>query len=144
MSLEDDIKRLQRVDSLGALDGEALGLLAFASRKQRLRAGDRLFDAGDTIEAAHVIVSGEVDLAADGLAPRRVGAEATLCELSLFAPLEASSSARAASDVVVMRVARETMQRVLDEFPIAAAATRARVAAQLARFAQDAQKADVA
>lgn len=139
MSLEQDIRRLAQVDLLGALNQEALGLLAFSSRKLRLRAGDRLYGAGETLDGALVIMSGEIDLFAPGLPARRVGAETTLGELALFAPLEAPSEARAAADAVVMRVARETMGRVLEEFPDVAPATRARLADQLARFAVEAR-----
>lgn len=142
MSLDQDIKRLARVDLLGALEPEALGLLAFTSRKLRLRAGDRLADAGETLEGALVILSGEIELVGPGLPARRVGAETTLGELALFAPVEAPATARAATDAVVMRVTRETMGRVLEEFPDAAPATRARVADQIARFAGEARRAD--
>lgn len=142
MSLEQDIRRLGAVELLGALQPEALGLVAFSSRKQRLRAGDRLYDAGEALDAAVVILSGEIELTGPALAPRRVGAETTLAELALFAPYEAPSAARAASDAVVMRVARDTMARVLEEFPQAAVATRARLAAQLGRFAEEARRAE--
>lgn len=141
MSLEQDIRRLGQIDLLGALDSEALGLIAFSSRKQRLRAGDRLYDEGETLDGALVILSGEIELSGAALAPRRVGAETTLGELALFTPLEASSAAHAASDAVVMRIARETMGRVLEEFPQAAPATRLRLADQLARFAAEARRA---
>ncbi|QLP96834.1 MAG: cyclic nucleotide-binding domain-containing protein [Rhodoblastus sp.] len=127
---------------MGALEPEALGLLAFTSRKLRLRAGDRLVDAGEALDGALVIMSGEIELAAPGLPPRRVGPQTTLDELALFAPIEASADARAATDAVVMRVTRETMGRVLEEFPAAAPATRARVADQLARFAREARRVE--
>lgn len=139
MSLEQDIRRLAQVELLGALEPEALGLLAFSSRKMRLRAGDRLYGAGESLDGALVILSGEIDLAAPGLPPRRVGPETTLGELALFTPLEAPGEARAAADAMVMRVTRETMGRVLEEFPAAAPATRARVAGQIARLASEAR-----
>jgi len=142
MSLEQDIRRLGQVELLGALEPEALGLIAFSSRKQRLRAGDRLYDEGEALDAALVILSGEIELSGSALAPRRVGAETTLAELALFTPLDAPTAARAASDAVVMRVARETMTRVLEEFPDAAPATRARLAGQLARFATEARRVE--
>lgn len=143
MSLDQDIRRLAAVELLGALEPEALGLLAFSSRKLRLRAGDRLYDQGETLDAALVILSGEIELTGGTLPPRRVGAPATLAELALFTPLDAPTSARAASEATVMRVARETMTRVLEEFPDAAEETRARLAAHLARFAAEARRAHV-
>jgi CRP-like cAMP-binding protein len=144
MALDQDVRRLGQVDLLGALEPEALGLVAFSSRKQRLRAGDRLYDAGDTLDAALVILSGEIELSGENLPPRRVGPDATLGELALFTPVEAPSAARAATDAVVMRVARDVMARVMEEFPHAAEATRARLARQLARFADEARRAGTA
>jgi CRP/FNR family cyclic AMP-dependent transcriptional regulator len=143
MALDQDVRRLGQIDLLGALEPEALGLVAFSSRKQRLRAGDRLYEAGETLDAAIVVLSGEIELSGgEGLPPRRVGAEATLGELALFAPVAAPTDARAATDAVVMRVAREVMARVMEEFPETAEATRDRLARQLARFAGEARRVE--
>jgi CRP-like cAMP-binding protein len=141
MALDDDIRRLSRVPLLGGLAPEALGLLAFSGRKLRLRAGDRLYEAGAPLEGAYVVLSGEVELSGEGLPPRRVGPDGALAELALFAPLDAPSAAQAASEAVVMCLARETMRRVLEEFPEAAARTRARIAGDIERFAQAAAQA---
>lgn len=141
MALDDDIRRLARVPLLGELSPEALGLLAFSGRKLRLRAGDRLYEAGAPLDGAFVVLSGEVELSGEGLPPRRVGADGALAELALFTPLEAPTAAQAASEAVVMSLARETMRRVLEEFPEAAERTRARIVGDLDRFARAAAAA---
>jgi CRP-like cAMP-binding protein len=142
MSLEDDIRSLAAAPILGALSPEALRLIAFTSRKERLTDGTILHRRGETLNGALALLAGEIELASYDGAGRRLRAPAAIGELALFTPVEAGATARAIGEATVMRIARETMTRVFEEFPQEAEGARARVADQLARFAQDVAAAD--
>lgn len=144
MALEQDIAMLRRAPLLAGFDAEALGLIAFSSRKHKLASGERLYEAGQPLDAAYFVLSGEIVLEGEGLAERRAGPGDVINELALFAPLDAPTAARASEAGLVMRVARETMTRVLEEFPALAAGARAEIARGLDELASRLKAAGVA
>ena len=137
MRLDDDVLRLGRTSPFDLLPREAVQLIAFSSEKRRLRAGEALFFADETADSGYFVHSGAIILIADRAEPkaeRRVGAGALIGEIALYAPTSRRASARAAEDAVVMRIPRETFQRVLAEFPAGAETIRAALAARMRRL----------
>ena len=131
MTLDDDVGRLARTRPFSLLPREAVQLIAFASEKRRLKAGDTLFLAGETADFGYFVHSGAIALLADGGEPRgehRVGAGVLIGESALYTETARRVGARAAEDAVVMRIPRETFRRVLAEFPAGAERIRAELA----------------
>ena len=129
MTLDDDVGRLSRTRPFNLLPREAVQLIAFASEKRRLKAGDTLFLAGETADVGYFVHSGAIALVADGVErERRVGAGALIGESALYAETERRVGARAAEDAVVIRIPRETFRRVLAEFPAGAEKIRTELA----------------
>lgn len=141
MSLDHDIARLAALPLLGGLSPEALRLIAFTSRKRRLTTGETLHRRGDALDGAVALLEGALELSGVGEARRRVEAPAAVAELALFIETQAGATAQALGEAVTMPISRETMRRVLEEFPQDAAMVRDRLAADLARFARDARHA---
>jgi CRP-like cAMP-binding protein len=137
VTLDDDVGRLARTRPFSLLPREAVQLIAFASEKRRLKAGDTLFVAGETADFGYFVHSGAIALLADGGEPkgeRRVRAGALIGESALYAETERRVGARAAEDAVVMRIPRETFRRVLAEFPAGAEKIRAELAQRTHRL----------
>jgi CRP-like cAMP-binding protein len=137
VTLDDDVVRLGRTRPFDLLPREAVQLIAFSCEKRRLRAGEALFFAGETADSGYFVHSGAITLLKDGGEPkteRRVGAGALIGESALYAPTARPVSARAAEDGVVIRIPRETFQRVLTEFPAGAEKIRAALAARMRRL----------
>jgi CRP-like cAMP-binding protein len=135
--LDDDVLRLGRTSPFDLLPREAVQLIAFSCEKRRLRAGEALFFAGETADSGYFVQSGAIILLKDGAEPtaeRRVSAGALIGETALYAPTARRVSARAAEDAIVMRIPRETFQRVLAEFPAGAEKIRAALAARMRRL----------
>ena len=133
MTLDSDVARLARTHPFSLLPREAVQLVAFSADKHRLRAGDSLFSPGEIGEGSYFVLSGAILLKADGADlsdARRVGAGALIGESALYAPTPRRTEARAAEDALVMHVRRETLRRVLLEFPEAANKVRASVEAR--------------
>ena len=133
MSLDADVGRLARTRPFSLLPREAVQLVAFSSVKQRLRAGEILFSAGEAGEAGYFVLSGAILLVAPNAAAqasRRVAAGALIGESALYAPVVRRVEARAEEDSVVVRIPRETFRRVLTEFPEAAENVRRALASR--------------
>ncbi|MBN9346107.1 MAG: cyclic nucleotide-binding domain-containing protein [Devosia sp.] len=60
MQLDDATTILGRADFFTVCDAEQRRLLAFASERKKWRANSVIYQAGDTPEGAHVLVSGTV------------------------------------------------------------------------------------
>lgn len=120
MSLDADVRRLAAVRPFAALPREALQLLAFSCAKRRLRAGDKLFTAGEPAEGAFFVLEGEIALSANG-AQRIVGPGVVIGESALMTETTRPADASAASESLCLNIPRETFRRVLSEFPDGAA-----------------------
>jgi CRP-like cAMP-binding protein len=135
--LDDDVLRLGRTRPFDLLPREAVQLIAFSCEKRRLRAGEALFFAGETADSGYFVQSGAIILVEDRAEPkaeRRVGPGALIGESALYTPTTRRVSARAAEDGIVIRIPRETFQRVLMEFPAGAEKIRTALAARMRRL----------
>jgi CRP-like cAMP-binding protein len=135
VTLDSDVAKLSRTPPFNLLPREAVQLIAFASEKRRWKTGEALFLAGDPGDAGYFVDSGAILLsgASPGLA-KRVGPGGLIGESALYAPVTRRVEARAVEDAVVIRVPRETFQRVLAEFPSATARIRATLALRTRRL----------
>jgi CRP-like cAMP-binding protein len=105
------------------LPREALQLIAFSCTRVNLKARQTLFAEGEPADAAFFVLSGAIALVARG-AERRVEPGGLIGETALIADIPRRANARAAEDVVALRIPREVFRRVLSEFPQAAAQIR--------------------
>ncbi len=139
MTLDDDVARLARTRPFSLLPREAVQLVAFSSRKRRLKAGEFLFHADESGDEGYFLHSGAVLLAKRGGGPeekRRVAAGALIGENALYAPVVRQVEACVAEDAVVTAVSGETFRRVLAEFPAAADVVRAALAERARRLVE--------
>jgi CRP-like cAMP-binding protein len=136
MALEDDIALFERHRLLRAMEHEALRLIAFAADRRSYRAGDVLARKGEPAESAFVIESGEVSLD-DGEASRQghvVGPGALIGEKALISETNRLATITARAPTVVRILRRETMRRVLAEFPASAASVHRALSEDLAEL----------
>jgi CRP-like cAMP-binding protein len=140
MALEDDIALFERHRLLRAMEHEALRLIAFAADRRTYRAGDVLGRKGEPAESAFVIESGEVSLdegeaSSQGhVAGHVAGAGALIGEKALISETTRPATITARAPTVVRILRRETMRRVLAEFPASAAAVHRALSEDLAKL----------
>ena len=127
MALEADVKRMAETSPFNALPREALPIIAFASERFALKAGETLFRQGEPGDAAFLLLEGEIELTAGGQT-RRVGPGALISETALFTRVERSADARAIRKAELLKVPRATFRRVLSEYPDVAMKLRERAA----------------
>ena len=131
MTLDADVARLARVRPFSLMPREAVQLIAFSCAKQRLRAGEPLFSAGEAGDAGYFVQTGAIlleDKRASSGTARRAGTGALIGESALYSEVVRRVDARAVEDTVLTRIPRETFRRVLAEFPEAAGKVRAALA----------------
>ena len=66
MSLEDNIRALERTPVLAEIGRDALRLIAFSAETVSLRPGERLFEKNAEAGSAYTIISGRVRLDSGG------------------------------------------------------------------------------
>jgi CRP-like cAMP-binding protein len=136
MALEDDIALFERHRLLRAMEHEALRLVAFAADRRSYRAGDVLGRKGEPAESAFVIESGEVSLDDGEASPQGhvAGAGALIGEKALISEMARPATITARMPTVVRILRRETMRRVLAEFPRSAVAVHQALSEDLAEL----------
>ncbi len=135
MALEDDIALFERHGLLAALEHEALRLIAFAADRRSCRAGEIIARKGEPAEMAFLVESGAIAVDDEvGGAPLIAGPGALIGEKALVMPMERPATLTAREPSVLKLIKRDTMRRVLAEFPASAQAARAYLAGDLARL----------
>ncbi len=99
--------------------------LAGKLTERTFRAGETIFDQGDTAKAMFIVAAGDVNIHLPGEASRRISLKDLargeyFGELSLFDHQPRSASALATTDVVLLELTAETLSSYLEKRPAAA------------------------
>jgi len=121
LSLEDDIKILQKVELFSDFDSEQLRLIAFGSQKLNYSSDVEIFHEGQSASGGYVIMEGSVDLLQHKKKePEHLGtysAGSILGELSLITSNRRRATAITRTDTVLLSIPRTVMMRILSEYP---------------------------
>jgi len=131
VSLEDNIRALERTPVLADIGREALRLLAFSIEQKRLGPREVLFGIGDEADCAYVVVSGRIGLAGQSGEVRMVGPGTLIGEMALVVPTTRPCDALAADSAHLLVIPRTLFRRVLEEFPQIAQVLRQRLVAKM-------------
>src|SRR3954451_6668124 len=126
-------EELRRAELLQALPDDALGDLAGHARRRRFRAGQVVFNEGDTGASLHVVRRGHLKVVRpthdDSLVLDRVEPGQAFGELAVLNSAPRTASVIAIEDCEPLEISKVDFERVLDEHPDAGR----RMLAQLAR-----------
>ena len=146
MAIEDDVNALAQVPLFHSFTNEQLRLIAFGTEHLLLSKGRELFREGDLAECGFVVLSGAISLVEDDKMNRRIvqtiGRGSLIGELALVTATTRPCGAVAAENSEVIRVNRNLMRRVLDEYPELAANLHAEISARFAEFLKNVTKLD--
>lgn len=138
MALSDDIALLAALPAFAGFEQGALRRLALSAQTRPMRAGDVLYRLGEPAEGGFVIVNGAIALRDDaGRVQERAGPGCLLGELALVIETDWRATAVAEDDGAVLRLSRALIGRVLEEYPLSAAALQQAIALQLQRLAME-------
>jgi CRP-like cAMP-binding protein len=137
MALSNTAAFLQGVPLIGTMEEEALRLLAFSAERISLRPGEVLARAGEASRGAFAVMRGRLVLEEPGLGRHDAEIGTLIGERALFTPTEWPAHIRAEDDSEVLFITRETMRRILDEFPNSAVKMRNTMAQRVAKTASE-------
>ena len=142
MSLEDDLDLIRHIPFFAGFANEHLRLIAFSAESRSLPEKLLLFDEGQLLHSAYVIMSGSMRAerkGKDGGQPvtRDIAAGVVLGDRALILDTRATESVRVASRARVLQIRRVTFRRLLQDQPAIAVALRARLARTVVHAAQE-------
>lgn len=142
MSLDADIEVLARISFFEGFSGEHLRLIAFSAESRSLPEKLLLYDAGQLLHSAYVIVSGTLRGERKGKGNeeptrRDIGAGVLLGDRALILDTRASESVRVESRARVLQIRKVTFRRLLQEYPEIATTLRSRLTRNVLRASAD-------
>jgi CRP-like cAMP-binding protein len=143
VSLEDDTQSLARHPTLGALEADALRLLAFSAETRILRKGDVLFRRDEPSDGGFYVLSGAIaleDTDSGGQGPRVLGPGTLIGDMALITKTKRPATAVACEPTSVLKIPRALFQRILNEHPRSAEQLRRHLAERLRGFTGDLEK----
>src|SRR5687767_2517339 len=131
MSLESDVEVLRRIAFFDGFSDEHLKLIAFSAESRSLPDKLLLYDDGQLLHSAYVVVSGtlrgERRDKGQTMAARAIGPGMILGERALILDTRATESVRVESPARVLQIRKVTFRRLLQEYPVIAITLRARL-----------------
>jgi CRP-like cAMP-binding protein len=155
VSLESDMDILKRVPFFEGFTGDHLRLIAFSAESRSLPERLLLYDEGQLMHSAYVLVSGTMSgerkpRAGQPAAKRAIEAGAILGERALILDTRASESVRVGEKARVLQIRKAMFRRLLEEYPEIALAIRTRLsrsviqgAAEFSRWTRKLNPGDV-
>jgi CRP-like cAMP-binding protein len=135
MTLESDIALFRSIPLFADLPTEPLRLIAFSAVRLELAEKQVLFREGTRALSGYVVVSGGLTLSNGESARHRAEVRcevgSLIGELALFIDTKRPATAVAAMPSHVLEIERKAMLRMLNEYPDAAVAMRARLVERL-------------
>lgn len=139
--LVTELELLRRVPLFAGIEPARLKLLAFTSEVVTYPAGHVLFHQGDPGDAAYVIIGGEADVhVASAEGDVRVGRLKThdvVGEIAILCDVPRTARVTAATELTALRITKETILLMLQQFPEMAIEMLRVLAARLHRTTAD-------
>lgn len=121
MAIENDIEMLAGVALFSGLSDEQLKIVAFSAERVTYKKGDFLYRKGDKATETFVIMDGNAELVTGsrkkGAANIAVLPGAFAGETSVLTDSPRRISLRAVDDVMALKISRDLLLRLAEEFP---------------------------
>ena len=142
MSLESDVEVLRRIPFFQGFSGEHLKLIAFSAESRSLPDKLLLYDEGQLLHSAYVIVSGLLRgrhkaKDSDRVESREIGPGVMLGERALILDVRADEAVRVESRARVLQIRKVMFRRLLQEYPDIAVTLRLRLTRSVLQAAAD-------
>ncbi len=119
--LDDNLEWLRRTDVFSSIPLERLRVYALMCGRRRFRRGEFLFRQGQPDDKGYILVSGKVQMVRQyenhSVIVHDLEPGAFFGGLALLADIRRLFGARAATDVEVIYIERETFRKILRQFP---------------------------
>ncbi len=119
--LDENLKWLRRTDIFAGVPLERLRVYAMLCKRRKCRAGEFLFEQGQPDDKAYIIISGKAQVL------RRYRDRTVIVQeleegdffggLALLATIQRLFAVRAATDLELLYIDRETFRKIIRQFP---------------------------
>jgi len=121
MSLDQEVEALRHVPLFANIEPSRLKLMAFASERLTYKPGQRLFEQGDSGDAAYIILEGSADILirTDGHEIRvaTLKRNEIVGEIAILCDVPRTASVQAAEKLVTLKLTKDLFLRMAREFP---------------------------
>lgn len=133
ISLDSDVDVLRHIPFFDGFSGEHLKLIAFSAESRSLPEKLLLYDEGQLLHSAYVIVTGSLRGESKGkeggpMTTREIGPGVILGERALILDTRARESVRVADRARVLQIRKSMFRRLLTEYPEIARTLQSRLA----------------
>lgn len=119
--LDDNVEWLRKTDVFSTIPLERLRVYALMCNRRRFRRGEFVFRQGQPDDKGYVLLSGKVQMVREyenhSVIVHDLESGAFFGGLALLADIRRLFGARAATDVEVLYIERETFRKILRQFP---------------------------
>ncbi len=140
MTIEDDVKFLERVPFLRLVGRSGLRILAIGAEQRYVHGGEILFHKNTTADSAYVVQEGSIRMGTErdeGAFSFNAGPGTLLAEMAMIAETRYSMTATALTPSTVLRVTRSLFLKMLEGYPDAARRLRDHLAEEAERSGVD-------
>lgn len=143
-TLESDVEALRAIPFFAGFSDEHLKLIAFSAESRSLPEKLLLYDEGQLLHSAYVIMSGTLKAehkvkGTDKVIRREIGPGVILGERALILDTRAAESVRVETRTRVLQVRKLMFRRVLQDHPEIAKILRSRLARHMLQVASEIQ-----
>ena len=121
MSLNDEVAVLAQVPLFANISNARLKLIAFASQRVEFTAGQDICRQGEPGDCAYIILSGHADVFVHtDQGERKISTVEThqiMGEIAVLADVPRSATVRASREVVALRLTKDVLVNVMQDFP---------------------------
>ena len=137
MSLDSEVELIRRLPLFAKMDLATLKLLCFSSERLTFGAGQVMFNAGESADAAYIMIEGHVAISRPAptgpVVVGTLGPMDIVGEIAIFADVTRTATVTATSRVDALRIEKEQMMSIIRGNPDAALELIRQLAMRLAK-----------
>jgi CRP/FNR family transcriptional regulator, cyclic AMP receptor protein len=124
MSLEQEVELIRQFPIFSKIQPAMQKLLCFSAERLKYDAGQVMFNAGDSADAAYIIIEGEVEISvptpSGPIVVNSLGKNDILGEIAIFGDVPRTATAKATSKLETLKISKDMFIKVVRENPDAA------------------------
>ena len=136
MSLEEEVELIRQFPIFSKIQPGMQKLLCFSAERLTYAAGQLMFNAGDTGDAAYIVIEGSVEISvptpSGPIVVNTLGRNDIIGEIAIFGDVPRTATAKALTKLETLKISKDLFVKVIRENPDAAIELIKILAARLA------------
>ena len=136
MSLEQEVELIRQFPIFSKIQPAMQKLLCFSAERLTYDAGQLMFNAGDTGDAAYIVIEGTVEISvptpSGPIVVNNLGRNDIIGEIAIFGEVPRTATAKALTRLETLKISKELFIKIIRENPDAAIELIKILAARLA------------